>query len=283
MRLVAPKTLEEVLELKAQRGADARVLAGGQSLAVMMQKGLVAPELIIYIGEIKGLGRVSTKGGVVTLGPLVTSGQVEHSTELKKVAPLLHQVCSLVASPHVRNLGTVVGNLCHAEVGTDPPQALLALDAEVQARSVRGERWIPISDFALDFFTTALEEDEIATAVRFKPFAGKSTYIKNRVREVDLAVAGVAVAVQESDGKVADVRIAVGGTGPRPLRATGIEAQVCGLSKAEVAKDAEEIGWTAAREINPTLSDSFGSVQYRRRLVAVSVRRGLERLLSTAG
>ncbi len=279
MRVVAPQTLEEALELKAMHGPDARVLAGGQSLSVLLQKGLVSPELVIYLGEIKGLDQVSKNGGAITLGPLVTSGQVEHSAELKKAAPLLHQVCSLVASPHVRNLGTVVGNLCHAEVGSDPPQALLVLDAEVQARSVRGERWIALSDFALDFFTTALQDDEIATAVRFKTFAGKATYIKNRVREMDLAVAGVAVALRQKERKVADVRIAVGGTGPKPLRASAAEAQVRGLSTAEAVRSADDIGWAVANEVPPSLSDAFGSSEYRKRLVAVSAGRGIAKTL----
>ncbi len=280
MRVVAPRTIEEALETKSRLGADARVLAGGQSLAVLLQKGLVMPETLIYLGEIKELASLSISQDDVRLGAMVTSGQVELSEEVSSVVPLLSYVCSVVASPHVRNMGTVVGNLCHAEVGSDPPQALLALDAEVHALSARGHRWIPIADFILDYFETALEDDEIATEVRFKPFYGKSTYIKHRVRHMDLAVTGVAVALNVNEDGVTSPRFAVGGTGPRPLRANAAEAQMDGLTREEAMRSAGDIGAAVAEEVNPSLSDAFGHSEYRKRLLAVSVRRGVQELLS---
>ena len=280
MKVMMPRFMDEALEMKSQMGDEAKVLAGGQSLSVLLQKGLVSPEAIIYLGEIEEMADLAVSSDEVRFGAMVTSGRLEHDPRIKEGVPLLAEVCAVVASPHVRSLGTVVGNMCHAEVGSDPPQALLALDAEIRARSARGDRWIPATELIQDFFQTSLEEDEIATEVRFTPFEGRAAYFKHRVRSMDLAVAAVAVAVRVQDGRIADARFAVGGAGPRPLRAFKAEAQLRGLVSDEAVKAAAEVAAAVADEADPSLSDAFGTAEYRKRLVRVSARRGIHRLLS---
>lgn len=273
-----PETLQEALELKRKLGSEGLVLAGGQSLVVMLQQRLAQPEAVISLQRINELRDIQVNGSV-QLGAMVTMAQAAADERIRQAAPSLSKVCGIVASPHVRNMGTVVGNACHAEPGSDPPQALLLLDAEVRAQSARGERWIPASEFFVSFLQSALAEDEIATAVRFpsQP-AGADTYLKHRRRMMDLAIVGVgAMLVKQPDGRVT-VRLAAGGVGPRPARALTTEEEMGARTPTDLEAIAEDVGARAAEEINPTLSDGFGSSSYRKKLVQVSTRRAIASL-----
>ena len=279
MKILAPNHLDEALEMKQQYGDDAQILAGGQSLSVLLQKRLVSPKVLIYLGEIAELNNLTVSEELVRFGAMVTNGRLEYSQELKKIAPLLSHICSVVASPHVRNLGTVVGNLCHAEVGTDPPQALMALNAQICARSLKGTRWIPAVNFITDFFETTLKEDEIATEIKLSPIKCKSTYFKHRVRSMDLGIASVAIVIQIQDGKITSARLAIGGVGPKPIRALNTEASLIGITPEEALENADDFGSSASIESNPSLSDSFAPAKYRKHLVRVAVSKGIQQLL----
>lgn len=278
-----PETLEEALQLKQKYGSDGLILAGGQSLVVLLQQRLAQPDAVISLQRLNGLREIRING-MVEMGAMVTMAQATADERIRQVAPALARVCGIVASPHVRNMGTVVGNACHAEPGSDPPQALLLLDAEIRAESVRGQRWIPVSEFFVSFLQSALEEDEIATAVRFRAQpAGADTYIKHRSRMMDLAIVGIgAMLVKEASGKFS-VRLASGGVGPRPLRASATESEIGLRTPTDLAAMAADIGFKAAEEINPTLSDGFGSSGYRKKLVQVSTRRSLTTLCQQFG
>jgi carbon-monoxide dehydrogenase medium subunit len=279
MKILVPHHLNEALEMKQQYGDQAQVLAGGQSLSVLLQKRLVSPEVLIYLGEIEELNTLIVSEEQVRFGAMVTNSRLEYSQELKKIAPLLSHICSVVASPHVRNLGTVIGNLCHAEVGTDPPQALLALDAQICASSVKGTRWIPAIDFITDFFETTLEEDEIATEIKLSPTKCKSTYFKHKVRSMDLAIASVAIAIQIQDDKIASARLAIGGIGPKPIRALNTESSLIGITPEAAIENADHFGSSASIEANPSLSDSFAPAKYRKHLVRIAVSKGIRQIL----
>ena len=279
MKILVPHHMDQALEMKQQYGDEAQVLAGGQSLSVLLQKRLVSPEVLIYLGEIEELNNLTVSEEQVRFGAMVTNARLEYSNELKKVAPLLSHICSVVASPHVRNLGTVVGNLCHAEVGTDPPQALLALDAQICARSSKGTRWIPVINFITDFFETTLKANEIATEITLNPLKCKSTYFKHRVRSMDLAIASVAIAIQIQAGKIAVARIAIGGVGPKPIRALNTESSLIGITPEAAIENADDFGSSASIEANPSLSDSFAPVKYRKHLVGVAVSKGIRQIL----
>lgn len=273
-----PDTLEEALELKARYGPEGVVLAGGQSLVVLLQQRLAQPEAVISLQRLQELKSISVNGNV-QIGAMVTMAQAAADERIRAAAPSLARICGLVASPHVRNAGTVLGNACHAEPGSDPPQALLLLDAEIEARSASGSRWIPASQFFVSFLQSALEENEIATAIRFaRQPRGTETYIKHRRRQMDLAIVAIAATlIDEGEGK-ATLRLAAGGVGPRPVRAPQTEAAVGVRQAADIERMAADIGAQAAAEIAPTLSDGFGSSDYRRRLVQVSTRRAISSL-----
>lgn len=276
MEYFAPQSLREVLELKARFQDEALVLAGGQSLSVLMQNRLVQPAAIISIQNVADLAQIRREDGTITIGAGVTMRTVVLDPLLRTEAPILAEVTSRVASAHVRSLGTLTGNLCHAEAGSDPPQALLLLDADVLIGGARGERAVPLRDFIVGHFQTVLEPDEVATGVRFKPLSSAGFhYAKFRRRQMDLAVVGVAVQFVEDGASGRYVaRIAVGGTGKRPERIDSDRQPL--RTVAEFLAASKEIAAEAEAKASVDMADVFGSVAYRRHLVRIGVERGIQ-------
>jgi aerobic carbon-monoxide dehydrogenase medium subunit len=202
---------------------------------------------------------------------MTTHRAVERSPVVKEVWPSLAFTFSVVASPRVRNQATVGGVVADADYASDPPTMLAALEAQVVARSVRGAREIPMDEFVLDHYETALEEDELVTELRIPHSEGPSVYRKFRSRSSEDRPC-VSVAAAQEDGRL---RVVVGAVAGRPQ----YFPQVCDLTRGERLSGelATEIGRRYAEEIEP-LSDSRGSARYRRRVIAVEVRRALEDL-----
>ncbi|MPZ23465.1 MAG: hypothetical protein GEU28_07955 [Dehalococcoidia bacterium] len=270
------------MELKSRLGSGARVLSGGQSLVPLLRQRLAQPDALISLGRIAGLADIRVNGGA-SIGAMTTVRAIEVSPELRKVAPILPLACSSVASVHVRTMGTIGGNLCHAEVGSDPPQALLLLDAQVDAVSARGHRGISIHDFVQGYFTSVLDDDEIVTGFSFtapSPSA-RFSYKKYSLRAMDLAIAAVGVGVDFVGDRCEWLRIAVGGVGPRPVRARQAEADWHGCPLNDLTRNAGGLGEDVAREVEPSLSDVFGSEGYRRRLVRAGVKQAIESLAAS--
>jgi carbon-monoxide dehydrogenase medium subunit len=196
---------------------------------------------------------------------------VERSPVVKEAWPSLAFTFSVVASPRVRNQATVGGVVADADYASDPPSMLAALEARVVARSVRGEREIPMDEFVLDHYETALEEDELVTEVRIPRSEGRSVYRKFRSRSSEDRPCVSVAAAQEDGG----LRVVVGAVAGRPQ----YFPEICDLARGERLSSelATEIGRRYAEEIEP-LSDSRGSARYRRRVIAVEVRRALEDL-----
>jgi carbon-monoxide dehydrogenase medium subunit len=187
----------------------------------------------------------------------------------------------LISDPIVRNLGTIGGSLCHADPAGDWGSVMLALDASVVLRSVRGEREMAMPEFLVDTFTTALEPDEILTEVRIPQTAGPSggTYLKLERKVGDFATVAAAVHLSLSDGTVERAGIALTAVGPKNLRSTDAEASLAGAEPTEAAF--AEAGRLAAEASSP-VSDLRGSTDYKRHVVDVYVRRGLARALEMA-
>jgi carbon-monoxide dehydrogenase medium subunit len=245
-------------------GEDATVLAGGTFLAILMNQGLLAPSALLSLRDVPGLDRIEVDAGGLRLGALVTHRAVERSPLVREQWPALAATFGQVASPRVRNQATVGGVLADADYASDPPAMLTALEARVVARSVRGEREIPVEELIVGHYETTLEPDELIVAVRVPGGAHGATYRKLRTRShEDRPCVGVA-AVRRADS----LRVVVGAVAHRPQ----LFPELCDPDASPA-----EVGAAYADAIEP-IADVRGSSAYRKRVIAVEVRRALEEI-----
>jgi aerobic carbon-monoxide dehydrogenase medium subunit len=267
-----PRSLDEVLSLRAEHGEEATIIAGGSFLGIIMNQGFFAPTRLVALRNVPDLDHVEVGDGVLRLGAMATHRAVERSEVVKDGWPTLAFNFSVVASPRVRNQATVGGVVADADYASDPPSMLAALRARVVARSTRGEREIPMEEFVLGHYETALEDDELVTEVRVPRGHGRSVYRKFRSRSSEDRPCVSVAAVRENGG----LRVVVGAVAERPQ----YFPEVCAIAEGERLDGelAAEIGRRYAEDIEP-ISDSRGSARYRRRVIAVEVRRALEDLI----
>lgn len=277
--LAEPATLAEALAILARHDGECRVVAGGTALVPLLRLGLARPERLVSLHRIPGLAEIRTDGGALVIGPMATHAQVRRHPA-GRGWPLLAEAVGRVASPAIRASGTLGGNLCYAEAASDVAPALLCLDADVTVTGARGDRTVPVAAFFRGFFEAALEPGEILTQVRIPamPAGAKGAYVKFCSRSAeDRALVGVAALLTTTaDGRrCQDVRLALGGAAPTPLRARRAEAALRGrpLTDEAIRAAADD----AVAEADP-LSDLMGSADYRREMVRVWVRRVLTAL-----
>jgi len=276
-----PRSVEETLGLLTEYGDDAKLVAGGQSLMVLLHEGLVAPRVLIGLSAVSELAGITTDGEAM-IGALATHTQVLSNPGIRSSWPVLAEAERAVSSVQIRNRGTLCGNLAHAYPTADPPTALLALDAALTLRSPRGTRQVPAGEFALGPLTTVLEPAELITAVTLPPppAGARYAYLKYALRPLDFAIVGVAVRLAvDPEGRCRHVRIGLNGAASRPLRATEaeriLEGAPAGTGLAQLLAAAAD---AAAVQSEP-LGEVFESSAYRREMVRVYVRRALERAL----
>lgn len=276
-----PKDLDEALQLLAEHGEDAKVLAGGQSLIPVMKLRLAAPGHLVDVNRIPELDRLEEDGDALAIGALVRHKAVERSELVRNRYPVMAAAAPMISDPIVRNLGTVGGSLCHADPAGDWGSVMLALNASVIVRGMANERVLPIGEFLRDTFETALEPGELLTGIRVpKPEAHSGgTYLKMERKVGDFATAAVAVHLELSNGVIGHAGIALTAVGPRNIQATEAEARLAG---AEPTEDVfAQAAGLAAQAASP-VSDLRGSADYKRHIVEVFVRRGLARALEIA-
>jgi carbon-monoxide dehydrogenase medium subunit len=275
---VEPDTLGEAVERLRTYGEDARIVAGGTTLVLMLRYRFIRPAVLVSLSQIPELHGIRGNGDL-RIGALATHREIERSPEVAKIAPLLGQAASRVGSPAIRNMGTIGGNLAYGEAASDPAPALLALDARVTLAGPDGERTVPLDGFFKDFFETDLRPGEILTAVHVPPMptTTRSTYIKYTcLSEEDRALVSVAaLVVPGTDESCARVRIGLGGVARTPVRAKAAEEILHGQTPtpARIAEAAE-----AAAAATDPLDDRQGSAEYRRDMTRLWVRRALEEL-----
>ncbi|MGH2635924.1 MAG: FAD binding domain-containing protein [Actinomycetota bacterium] len=275
-----PGSIDEALGLLSSL-EDAKVLAGGQSLIPVMKLRFAAPANLVDINRLPGLDGIDAADGTLRIGALVRHNQMAGSEVVGARHPLLGSTAPQIADPLVRNLGTVGGSLAHADPAGDWGSAMLAAGATVAVRSSRGEREVAISDFLVDIFTTTLEPDELLMEVRVPLPAGPSggAYLKLERKIGDFATVGVAVQVELSGGTISRAGIALTGVGSKNIPATEAERSLGGAEPGEEAF--ANAGRLAAAAADP-VSDVRGSVDYKRHVVDVYVRRGLARAVEMA-
>jgi carbon-monoxide dehydrogenase medium subunit len=278
--LAEPTSLTEALSVFARHDGECRLIAGGTALVPILRLGLARPDRLVSLHRIPRFAEIRAEGGVLTVGAMATHAQVGRSAPVREGWPLLAEAVSRVASPAIRATGTLGGNLCYAESASDVAPALLCLGAELTVAAARGERTVPVADFFRGFYEAALEPGEILTEIRIpRPRAGsRGGYVKFCPRSAeDRALVGVAaLLVMANDGRrCEDVRLALGGAAPTPMRARRAERVARGEALTDSAIRAAAAA--AAAEADP-LSDLMGSADYRREMVRVWVRRLLTSL-----
>ena len=277
----APVTLEEATDLLKRHREDAKVLSGGQSLLPLLKLRLGAAGHLVDIGRIPGLEYIKDNGGL-RIGGRTRESALEHSDLIRSRYPLLADTAEVIADPLVRNLATVGGNLAHGDPANDHPATMLALRAQVVATGPRGERTIPIDDFFVGLFTTALELDEILTEIRIPqlPPGSGGAYMKLERKVGDFATAASAVQLTlGANGEVAQAGIGLTNAGPVPLRAADAESFLTGKIPTD-----EVIAEAAQRAAAATLpnADRRGAVEYKRQMARVLTARALRRAIQRA-
>jgi carbon-monoxide dehydrogenase medium subunit len=269
------RTLREALTLLNEYGNECKIIAGGQSLLILMRTGLVAPE---YLIDIKGVSELSyiepdTEGGL-RIGALTTHRAIERSPAMKDGYRVLAEMEHRLASVQTRNWGTIGGNVCHADPAGDPTSVLIALNATVSTASLAGHRNMPVENFCLDFFETALAPGELLTEIQLPPVPPHTgtAYTKFNIIESDQATVAVAVSLSLDSGqeRCEDVRIVLGACAPTQIRAKQAEEVLRGKKITETLF--RKAGHVASQEAEP-ISDISASEEYRRELVKVLVPR----------
>jgi carbon-monoxide dehydrogenase medium subunit len=272
-RYEAPHSLDEAIALLSDGGDDAKVLAGGQSLVPMMKLRFASPALLVDINNLPGLAyHRADPDGSLRVGALCRHADLEFSELLKGSQPTMAAVAPLVADPLVRNRGTLVGSLCHADPQGDWASVMLALGASVIAAGPRGRRSIPLSAFVTGPFQNTLAHDEIAVEAVVPKATGTRAggYLKLERRVGDFATVGVAVAIETSGANVTRAGIGLTGVGGSTIGATEAAAALTGKPlTAETIAAAAELAAAAAQP----RSDHRGSAEYKRHMVRVFVTR----------
>ncbi|MFQ5948296.1 MAG: FAD binding domain-containing protein [Acidimicrobiia bacterium] len=272
---LAPTTLDEALSTLAERGDEARVLAGGQSLIPMMKLRFATPAMLVDINRIPGLDFIEETDGQLRVGALVRHNDIVDSEIVGRTNHTMAAAAPWISDPLVRNLGTVCGSVAHCDPQGDWASVMLAVGAEVVASGASGERVIPITDFVVDMFTNALEPGEMVTEVRIPKYTAPAggTYLKLERKIGDYATVGVATHLElDGSGKIANAGIALTSVAPKNTKAVEAEQALVGEAPGdELFAEAAEL---AAQASDPA-SDVRGSAEYKRDVVRVFTRRGL--------
>jgi carbon-monoxide dehydrogenase medium subunit len=269
---VRPGSVDEVVAALGERGDDAKVLAGGQSLIPLLRLRLSYPEILVDAAKVPELTGVREDGHHLVIGAMTTHYQVIKDPLIRQHCGLIAQATETVADPAVRHRGTFGGALAHADPASDLPAVALALDAEMVVAGSGGRRTVPASEFFVDYLQTALAADELLVEIRVPKLGDGWGYHYEKFHRVaqSWAIVGVAAVARRSDGTIAEARVALTNMGATPVRASGVEQAVSGAGLDGVAAAAER-----AAEGTSAPSDLNGKADYREHLARVLTGRAL--------
>jgi carbon-monoxide dehydrogenase medium subunit len=278
------RTVDEAVGLLDAASDDSKVISGGQSLVPMMNLRLANPAHLVDLNGIPGLNGIEVGDRTLTVGATARQHDVERSAHVTTAAPLLAAALKHVGHPQIRNRGTVVGSLCHADPAAEMPAVFLTLGGQVSAQSPTGTRTIAAEDFFDSYLTTALEPNEIATAVTFDTPNGSSGWYFEEVarRHGDFAIIGIVALLTLAGGVVSDARLTVFGGAATPVRIPAAERLLVGVAAADV--DADLLARAAAETsaaLRPS-DDTHASGDYRRHVAGVLTTRGIRTSLERA-
>lgn len=276
---LTPATVADACQLAAQHGDEACFMAGGTALMLALRQRLVSPRAVISLAglhELRGLAWDAATG--LRVGALTLHDELAQHPMVENHYPMLAHLARHMANPQVRHQGTLGGNLCYGDPSTDPPTGLLVLNAEVEVANAQRSRKLPLCEFLVDYFTTALAPDELLVAVHLPPPAAgtRSRYARHmRTAAEHRPLATVATVARVNYGQCDELRLAVGASSVVPRRLAAAEAILTG--RAPTAALVAQAADTAAHELD-ALDDARGSAEFRRAMVRVTVRRELSAL-----
>jgi CO/xanthine dehydrogenase FAD-binding subunit len=271
-RYQAPRTLKEAVVALAS-DPDAMVLAGGQSLLPAMNFRLANPSLLVDIQHVAELKGIAIEGGQIIVKAMTRHRELELDERVRAANPLLNEAMAHVAHIPIRNRGTVVGSLCHADGAAEVPLVLVLLGGSVLVEGPAGRREIAADEFFRFHLTTTRRRDEIAVEARFPVLRADNGWAFDEVtrRHGDYAIAGVGAVVRmNADGRLSEIRLAACGVTSRPIRLPQAEKLLNGTALSEA--DLKAAGRAAAEAVTAP-DDMHASNAYRRRAVATLVRR----------
>jgi len=281
---VAPHSLDEAVAALARGGADAKLLAGGQSLIPLLNFRLARPSLLVDLNRVAELAYVRPRERGLAVGAMTRQVAVERGDGLADLQPLLVEAIGYVGHIAIRSRGTLGGSLAHADPAAELPAVAVCLDAALSVVGPRGRRTIAAEDFFVGYLTTLLEPDEILVEAYFpplRPHTGQA-WVEFARRHGDFALAGVAVSLSMDGDAVRDARVVLTGVGGKPERAREAETLLIGGSVAERASAAANAARTS---IDPD-ADIHATKEYRVHLAGVlterAIRRAGERAVSKA-
>lgn len=281
--LIEPSTVDEAVALLGRYGDEARLIAGGAMLLILLRQRLVAPRYLISVADIPGLADIAPTGSGLRFGAAATLRAIERSPAVAERFPILRDTMRLVANVRVRNVATIGGHLAHADPHLDLPPVLVALDAAARVQGPTGVRDIRLAELFNGYYETALEPDEMIVSVAVPDLdpAWRGVYLKYcSLTPTDWPTVGVAAMLRAEDGRVADARVVAGSVAERPLRVPEAEALLCG--ERLTATGLGEVARRYAAAAEP-LSDVRGSAEYKRKVTEVYVRRAVGQAAERAG
>ncbi len=275
---VAPDSVEEALSVLADRGDDAKIIAGGQSLLPVLRMRLNAPELVVDLGRIDSLRGIRDEGDAIVIGAMTTHHEVRTSELVREHAGVIAAATDQLADAQIRHRGTFGGALAHADPAGDLGAPTLSLDAEFVIAGSGGTRTVPAAEFFVDFFETAIGEDEILTEIRVPKHTGCGSCYEKFVRVAhQWPIVAAAATVRVEGGSIAEARVGLTNMGSTPIRASAVEEALAG---AEATEDGVRAAAERAAEGTDPPSDLNGDSDYRRHLATVLTRRAV---LAAAG
>ncbi len=272
-------SLDDALAKLGASNGEGKLLAGGHSLVPLMKLRLSEPKTLIDIARIPELSGIRAKDGSIEIGAGTVHHEVATSALLRQQCPVMAEVAASIGDPQVRNRGTLGGSLAHADPSADYPAVMLALDADIHLKSLKGSRVVKAHDFFQGLFTVDLAPDEIIVGVQFKPVKA-AAYAKLIQRASHFAIVGVAAALNMNGRTVRSARIGVTGASTHATRLTKVEEQLAGkeLSLSSI----EEASRLAGADLDGINSDIHASEEYRRAMVPVFTERALAAALARA-
>jgi len=272
--LLRPESLAEASELLLKYGDEARPIAGGTTLVILMKQRLLRFPYLVDLQGIAGLDQISQENGCVTIGAMATHRSVERSEIVRESVPVLAEAFSKVGNVRVRETASVGGNLAHADYRLDPPPAFLILCADVIVYGPNGTRTLPLKDLYLGTYETVLEPGEILVEVKIPvmPGGSRAAYLKYRsLAANDWPCLGVAAFLSRTGENCLEIRLGLAGLASTPLLIEGLD-----FVRDQPLDDAllEKVARVADRQISP-MSDLRGSEEYKRQMAAVFIKRAI--------
>ncbi len=277
----APATVDDAIQLLAQHPDDGKIIAGGHSLLPMMKLRFAEPAHLINIFEIPELKGITEEGSMLRIGAMTTESELIRSALINQKCPLIVEAAKMIADPQVRNRGTIGGDIAHGDPGNDHPAVMLALDADIVVKGPQGERTIAAKDFFLGTYVTALEPNEIITAIRVPASTPGTGYGFNKLKRKtgDFATAGATVVLHLKGNTCDEIRIALTNVGPTAFRAEAPEALLQGreIDDALIEQAAIKVMESCA-----PAEDLRGDAEYKCHMAAEMARRSIRDALARA-